>query len=239
MGELLRLWKIFWKFLWHSNSVWSWVLNIVLAFVLIKFLLYPGIGLILGTSHPIVAVVSESMDHRMIHPCKTFDRTGSNCLIYDKTSWAVCGVMFSTKRSVDFDFYWENCGFYYESHHNLTKEQFAEFPFHSAGFKRGDIIILRGKKPEDIKLGDVIVFRANKEYPIIHRVVEKKKLGDEWYFTTKGDHNSASFDDSTIAEVNINEDRVLGVSALKIPYLGYVKIKFVDLISFLIGKRIG
>ena len=56
-------WKGVWHFIWEDNSIWSWLANIVLAFVLIKFIVYPGLGLILHTSHPVVAVVSESMEH--------------------------------------------------------------------------------------------------------------------------------------------------------------------------------
>ena len=52
-----------WKFFWDSDSTLSWVLNLVVAFILIKFLVYPGLGLALGTDFPIVAVVSESMEH--------------------------------------------------------------------------------------------------------------------------------------------------------------------------------
>ena len=39
-------------------------MNVVLAFVLIKFIIYPGAGLIMGTRLPVVAVVSESMEHQ-------------------------------------------------------------------------------------------------------------------------------------------------------------------------------
>ena len=55
--------KNVWKFIWEDDSIWSWMLNIILAFVLIKFIVYPGLGLLLGTSYPVVAVVSESMEH--------------------------------------------------------------------------------------------------------------------------------------------------------------------------------
>src|SRR3989338_2199309 len=56
--------KKIWKFIWHDDSILSWIVNIVLAFLIVKFLVYPGLGLILGgTSHPIVAVVSGSMEH--------------------------------------------------------------------------------------------------------------------------------------------------------------------------------
>ena len=43
--------------------MWSWIVNIILAFILIKFIVYPGLGFLLQTSHPVVAVVSESMEH--------------------------------------------------------------------------------------------------------------------------------------------------------------------------------
>ena len=63
--ESKKLLKKTWHFIWEDNSIWSWIVNIVLAFVLIKFIVYPGLGFILSTSHPVVAVVSESMEHRM------------------------------------------------------------------------------------------------------------------------------------------------------------------------------
>ncbi len=52
-----------WHFIWHEDSALSWIVNIILAFIIIKFLLYPGLGLVLSTTHPIVAVVSSSMEH--------------------------------------------------------------------------------------------------------------------------------------------------------------------------------
>lgn len=55
--------KKFWWFIWEDDSIWSWIANVILAFVLIKFVVYPLLGLILSTSHPIVAVVSGSMEH--------------------------------------------------------------------------------------------------------------------------------------------------------------------------------
>jgi len=63
--RLTRLLKRFWHFVWEEDSLLSWVVNIVLAFVLIKFIIYPGLGFVVGTQFPIVAVVSGSMEH---HP---------------------------------------------------------------------------------------------------------------------------------------------------------------------------
>lgn len=52
-----------WHFIWEDNSIWSWIANVVLAFILIKFIVYPALGFLLSTTHPVVAVVSESMEH--------------------------------------------------------------------------------------------------------------------------------------------------------------------------------
>jgi len=53
----------FWQFLWYEDSVASWFVSILLAFILIKFVIYPLLGLVLGTQFPVVAVVSDSMEH--------------------------------------------------------------------------------------------------------------------------------------------------------------------------------
>ena len=65
-----------WKFIWHSNSVWSWIINIIIAFLLVKYAIYPAIGVGLATSHPVVAVVSESMEHRTTKFCPNTNRIG-------------------------------------------------------------------------------------------------------------------------------------------------------------------
>lgn len=65
LKKALPLLKRFWHFVWEEDSLLSWAVNIILAFVLIKFIIYPGLGLLVGTQFPIVAVVSSSMEH---HP---------------------------------------------------------------------------------------------------------------------------------------------------------------------------
>ena len=59
----MRFLKRVWKFIWEDDSILSWIINIILAFVLVKFVIYPGFGLLLGTEFPVVAVVSGSMEH--------------------------------------------------------------------------------------------------------------------------------------------------------------------------------
>src|SRR3989344_1005874 len=61
-----RILKKVWHFVWEDNSVWPWIVNIVLAFLIVYFVIYPGLGLLFGTSLPVVAVVSGSMEHNKL-----------------------------------------------------------------------------------------------------------------------------------------------------------------------------
>lgn len=63
----------FWHIVWEEDSVLSWIFNIGLAFLLMKFLIYPGLGLILNTSHPVVAVISGSMEHNALEFDEWYD----------------------------------------------------------------------------------------------------------------------------------------------------------------------
>ena len=205
MGTKLGSWvepraKKIWHFLWEEESVWSWLANILVAFVLIKFIVYPGLGLLLGTSYPIVAVVSGSMEHH----------TG-------------------------FDDWWAQQGLLYESY-GITPEDFKAYPF-SNGFNKGDIMLLRGIKKDNIKKGMVIVFRSQAlAEPIIHRVIavdngnnstDEKNNGITRAVTTKGDFNKMSH----AFEHTITPDHIIGQAFIKIPYLGYIKIWFVELLK--------
>ncbi|HJN56708.1 MAG: signal peptidase I [Candidatus Woesearchaeota archaeon] len=187
-----KLLKKTWHFIWEEDSIWSWIVNVILAFILIKFIVYPGLGLLLSTSHPVVAVVSESMEH----------------------------------NEMKFDDWWDkNNNWYVDNGINL--DQFEKFSLKN-GFNKGDIMILAGKDAENIAIGDVIVFRSNRKDPIIHRVVKKTESGN---LQTKGDNNKDSIKNSLLDETDISEDRIIGKAVLKIPYLGYIKIGFVEILN--------
>lgn len=53
-----------WHFLAHEDTWLSFFVDALIVVLLGKFVIYPAIGLALGTSFPIVAVVSSSMDHQ-------------------------------------------------------------------------------------------------------------------------------------------------------------------------------
>ena len=198
--------KKVWDFIWKSDSWASWLVNIVLAFVIIKFLFYPGIGLLMGTEYPVVAVVSESMEHRLNN---------------NNGNYYMCGETFRNHRTFDFHEWWSVCGIWYEENTNIKKQQFSEFKFRN-GLNTGDIVVAVGKKPEDIEIGDVIIYQSDRPIPIIHRVVDIDNVNGTYYFSAKGDNN-AGFE-PRLDEERIHEDRVLGVSSFRIPYLGQVRL---------------
>ena len=223
-------WQKIWYFIWDDDSVWSWIVNIVIAFVLIKYLIYPGLGFAFGTTHPVVAVVSGSMEHKMVHPCITYDRYADGrlvCKAYDPNRYQICGVNSDKKERVNTAYFWETCGGFYSSY-NITEESFSKFSMKN-GFNTGDIIVLFGSKPQNIKVGDVIVFRTNQRDPIIHRVINKWEENGKSYFQTKGDHNENSY----AFESKIAEEQLVGKAVFRIPFLGNVKIWFVDLLHLL------
>ena len=218
MKGKLTLKKI-WHFIWEDERIWSWLVNIVIAFVLIKYLVYPGLGLALNTSHPVVAVVSESMEHS-----SAFDdwwKKANDKYTIEKTE-LIDGI--PQKIQSTFDEWYINNG--------INKEGFADFPLKN-GFNKSDIIMLKGKKAADIKIGDVVVFWSQKNDPIIHRVVKKWQENSTYYFQTKGDNyktNPTSIKNVFLDETRISEDQIVGNAIARIPLLGYIKIWFVELL---------
>lgn len=204
--------KKVWNFIWNDDSLASWIVNIILAFIIIKFIFYPVIGLILGTTHPIVAVVSGSMEHGFTK--EEFYAGAGNT----ETFYYMCGKRINEDKRVNFDVFWQECGPWYEEK-GISKEQFSDFKMKN-GFNKGDIIVLISKK--SIKIGDVAVFWSDRPYPIIHRIIMESEEG----YMTKGDHNEA--DDGFVKEENI-----VGKALFKIPYLGWIKIWFVEIISMI------
>ncbi|MFH0831341.1 MAG: hypothetical protein V1886_00530 [archaeon] len=53
----------FWWFIWESPSAWSWIIDLILLYILVKFVFFPVAGLMAGTSLPSVIVESGSMHH--------------------------------------------------------------------------------------------------------------------------------------------------------------------------------
>ncbi|MFC1722560.1 signal peptidase I [Nanoarchaeota archaeon] len=196
-------WRKAWYFIWEDDSWASWFVNIVIAFVLIKFLIYPGLGWALSTSHPIVAVVSSSMEHD-----GSFD------------DWWASAAVCQKNTPCNQEIYYKSLG--------ITQEEFKDFKFKN-GFNKGDIMILMGTHPSKIKVGDVIVYQADRPDPIIHRVITAKDTDGLYSYATKGDHNVGSF----YFESYIPQENYIGRAVLRIPILGYIKLAFVWLLQLI------
>ncbi len=106
----------------------------------------------------------------------------------------------------------------------------------------GDVVVIVGVKPDDIKVGDIIVFNKvvysiRKGYvkklktPIVHRVVDIIERNGVKYFKTKGDANPLP------DQWYVPEDAVLGKvlcingEPFRIPYVGYFSIFFHNIIG--------
>ena len=204
--DILKGLKRAWDFLWKDDSAWSLLANVIVAFLLIKFLVYPLLSLGFGTTHPIVAVVSGSMEHNGLD----FDEWWN-----DPDGCCKSGVC--VPRSQTYEGY------------NLTEEQFLSSKFKS-GFNKGDLMFLYGPSRYDV--GDVLVFRTSSlSEPIIHRVIKVEEFSGQQLLTTKGDNNCGV----SPFEKRIAPDRFIGKAFLRVPYLGWIKIGFVEFLNTVRG----
>ena len=170
------LFRKFWHIYWEDNSILSYIVFFIVAYLVLKFVAFPIFLFAAGLSD-VTAVMTESMVHY-----KDVNHT------------------------------------YYEwmLEHNFTMDQIENFPFPN-GLNVGDVIFVKKvHSPDEIKLGDVIVFYGPRGYSIIHRVVEK--VNDT--FTTKGDANPRS----AYYETNIKFEDIKGKAIFKVPYLGYPRV---------------
>lgn len=189
--------KKFWAWLWHSNSIASWIVLFILAFLIVKFIFLPSLSLILNTKMPFVIVQKTSMQH-----CRSIGY-----------SWAY---------HCNFDTYWNYFGSWYENK-AINKSRFRQFPF-SNGLDEGDLAVLKGK--ERYNVGDIIVFFSN-NIPIIHRIVSINCYNNtnltsskRCIYSTKGDNNF----DQLYLEKEIKEEQIIGKVIFVIPKIGWIKL---------------
>lgn len=155
-------------------------LKYVILGIVAAYLLNIGLGIVLGTNLPVVAVVSNSMTH-------------------DATT--------------EFTHYK-----FLETNYGYTKEQIDSWLLKN-GFNKGDVLIVKGVKPNDLKIGDVIVYNINgQSVPIVHRIVDINEN-----FVTKGDHNPG-IDPWKV-------ERIRGKAVFVIPFIGWPKLVLTYILS--------
>lgn len=88
----------------------------------------------------------------------------------------------------------------------------------------GDLLIVHGVDPSQLKIGDIIVFHSpvNPKDLIVHRIIKIVYNNGTYYFGTKGDANYMpdEYRWGTLIPEDLVEGRVLFV----IPYLGWLRI---------------
>jgi signal peptidase I len=163
LRKIKRFWKRFWYIIWEDESLLGWVISLAFAFLVIKFIFFPSLGLVLGTKMPLVVVESGSMHHPGSF---LFNYFGSDKLVTEW--WQVAGKWYE-ERGIDFNetFNW-----------SLRN-----------GLEIGDVILV--VKARNIELGDIIIFEANQRHPVIHRVINISEVNNRTVYSTKGDNNPA------------------------------------------------
>ncbi len=63
MNHLKKFWNKLWFLLWKDDSLKGWIFSIVFLFIIIKFLFFPLLSLVTGTTLPLAIVESCSMYH--------------------------------------------------------------------------------------------------------------------------------------------------------------------------------
>ena len=181
--------KKFWNLVWKDDSFLGWIISLVFIFIIVKFIFFPLLFLITGTSLPLVVVESCSMYHQ-----------GTGTPLADFNSW------------------WDaNSGKYEEF--GIDKETFASFTMKN-GFNKGDIIFAVGRST--LQKGDIIIFSADQQHPIIHRIIKTSE--NSYEFSTLGDNNIRQH----VFEESVAKEQVIGKAVAKIPYAGWIKLVFYD-----------
>lgn len=86
---------------------------------------------------------------------------------------------------------------------------------------RGDLLVVQARAPDQIRLGDIIVYRDTEFHPetsIVHRVVEIVNVNGTYFYYTKGDANPVRDDGYR------TYDEVVGAMVLTIPWIGNVSL---------------
>jgi len=186
-----------WNFIWYGDSIASWIVSLLLAFVIVKFVFFPLLSLTLASSMPLVVVESESMHH-------PGSFIGNAIGLQD-----------------NFKVWWTEKGSWYEIQ-GISEGEAENWPFRT-GLEMGDIVVISGYGTYEI--GDTIVFNAGQRYPIIHRIVDITQIDGRTIYSTKGDNNSGQLvGEKSITEDQILGKAVMKLPKLGWVKLGFVRL---------------
>ncbi len=191
----------FWNWL-KGDSIGSWVVSLIIAFIVVKFIFFPAMSFVFATSLPLVVIESSSMHHPAASGVAA---VGS-----------VIGIS-------DFQKWFDEKGSWYTGK-GISESEIENWSFKN-GMEKGDIIFVTGRGTPEV--GDIIIFNAGQAHPIIHRIVKIENINGIIIYSTKGDNN----DEQLTVEKNITEDALVGKAVFRIPKLGWIKLAFVEIVN--------
>ena len=130
-------------------------------------------------------------------------------------SAVVSGSMEHNQPAIQFTYY------QWLSQEGFNSSVTSHWPFQN-GINVGDMVIAYKSDPQQINVGDVIIFVAayqGASEEVIHRVVNVSVINGTYYYTTKGDANAGSFP----FEYDIPYKDIIGKVNTVVPFLGYPK----------------
>ena len=85
---------------------------------------------------------------------------------------------------------------------------------------RGHLLILQSQAPEDINVGEIIVYNADwhTQAPVVHRVIQRDYVDGEYRYYTQGDNNNQP------DPLYRTYDDIVGVVVFAIPWIGNVTL---------------
>ncbi len=134
-----------------------------------------------------------------------------------------CSMYHSGNLFSDFGAWWQRHEMKY-SVFGINETEFSHFSLKN-GFSKGDILFIVGANPKNIRIGDIIIFNAGQQAPVIHRVINITQSDGKYYFSTIGDDNNGQLS----FENGISQDQIVGKAVFRIaPFLGWAKLVFYE-----------
>ena len=219
-----------------ADNAIDWAVYIVFA-AIFAFLAYTILGLLFGSSAPMIIVYSCSMEPNLFRG----DIIGLQKASPEQIKAPEIDLNVGTLKGANL---WD----------------FAEpypYPIYSDG-KINTTTALKFKDGRILQLsqeGDIVMYYSNNvKKEIIHRVVAKIKANDGYYFLTKGDSAKNYWIDEDCFEIKyynqvyrsasscitlnpLSSEEIAGKAFFRIPYLGYAKLlPFDDLPRLILGQ---
>lgn len=90
----------------------------------------------------------------------------------------------------------------------------------SPTLERGHLLVLQRQAPEDVHVGDIIVYNADwhSQAPVVHRVIQREYVDEEYRYYTQGDNNNQA------DPFYRTYDDIVGVVVAAIPWIGNITL---------------